>query len=49
MRTEELSLVKVSPCQTEEPGGGEETFSLEAELGQDKLGTVENKPENKMK
>ena len=35
----------LSPCQTEKPSGGEETFTFEAELGQDKFRTVENKPE----
>ena len=37
------------PRQTQKPGRGKKTFTIEDELGQDKLGTVENKPENKMK
>ena len=40
------SSLVFSPGQTEEPGGGEETFSFEDELGQDKFGTVQNKPGN---
>ena len=39
----------LSPWQTQKPGRGKKTFTIEDELGQDKLGTVENKPENKMK
>ena len=38
-----VSLV-FSPCQTEKPGGGGFVSTFEDELGQDKFGTVQNKP-----
>ena len=36
----------LSPRQTQKPGRGKKTFTIEDELGQDKLSTVEDKSEN---